>query len=537
MARSNSISQDAFFVAPQLIGLPLASGKRRLAAMLLDLLLVAILVNLGGGTLLGLAAAVFFFRIATRGAASRLPKALRVGVALVGAFILIQVVSGMWDSAARRLKGATEVAVSAGDSAKAPVQAKMGPMQVIGMTSALAQLSTVRTERDAQRLGRQATTQLRAAGQSDAQIRELYRNMAEEDEMDRPWLLGALLASLPAEQAAPAADEAPKAAPDSVAAALAAALRQKRADTTALKRAMVPIVASDTLAALQERIEEVSAERAEAKRDLREARQEVESYENLGLLSTIGKVADELGLGFGWTGLYFTTLLALGRGQTPGKRVMGIRVMRLNGERITYWASFERFGGYAASIFTGLLGFIQILWDRNRQGIHDKIVETVVVRDFGNLLAPNVPAVPERVPVPNPAHTAAVLANQAAARHAAAPGQPPAPWQPHPNTQASRPHPTHPPTSHAHPTQPQATHTHPAPPPAQTVAQPQPSHAAAGQGWPAATPSAVRPPPPPDAPRTVPAPPSVVREAAPPPSPASPASRRDATGPAGDGEG
>ena len=53
---------------------------------------------------------------------------------------------------------------------------------------------------------------------------------------------------------------------------------------------------------------------------------------------------------------------------------------RLGSERIGWWAAFERFGGYSASVITGLLGFAQILWDRNRQALHDKISETVVVR-------------------------------------------------------------------------------------------------------------------------------------------------------------
>ena len=38
-------------------------------------------------------------------------------------------------------------------------------------------------------------------------------------------------------------------------------------------------------------------------------------------------------------------------------------------------------GGYAAGLATGLLGFAQIFWDKNRQAIHDKIAETAVVRD------------------------------------------------------------------------------------------------------------------------------------------------------------
>ena len=33
----------------------------------------------------------------------------------------------------------------------------------------------------------------------------------------------------------------------------------------------------------------------------------------------------------------------------------------------------------AAGLATGLLGFIQIYWDANRQAIHDKISATVVI--------------------------------------------------------------------------------------------------------------------------------------------------------------
>ena len=54
--------------------------------------------------------------------------------------------------------------------------------------------------------------------------------------------------------------------------------------------------------------------------------------------------------------------------------------MRLDARPIGWWTAFERFGGYFASLTLGLLGFLQILWDRNRQGLHDKTVETVVIR-------------------------------------------------------------------------------------------------------------------------------------------------------------
>ena len=48
---------------------------------------------------------------------------------------------------------------------------------------------------------------------------------------------------------------------------------------------------------------------------------------------------------------------------------------------MTWWAAFERAGGYAAGFATGLLGFAQVYWDANRQCIHDRISGTVVVQD------------------------------------------------------------------------------------------------------------------------------------------------------------
>ncbi len=90
---------------------------------------------------------------------------------------------------------------------------------------------------------------------------------------------------------------------------------------------------------------------------------------------------DELGFGFGWASLYLTVFLSWWKGQTVGKRMMGIRVVRLDGEPITWWTAFERAGGYAAGFATGLLGFAQVFWDANRQAIHDRIVGTVVVMD------------------------------------------------------------------------------------------------------------------------------------------------------------
>lgn len=91
-------------------------------------------------------------------------------------------------------------------------------------------------------------------------------------------------------------------------------------------------------------------------------------------------IISDLGLGFGWAALYFTAFPAWWRGQTPGKRLMGIRVIQLNGTYMSAWDSFGRYGGYGAGFATGLLGFFQIYWDSNRQAIQDKISATVVIK-------------------------------------------------------------------------------------------------------------------------------------------------------------
>lgn len=68
------------------------------------------------------------------------------------------------------------------------------------------------------------------------------------------------------------------------------------------------------------------------------------------------------------------------RGRTAGKFLMRTRVVRLDGRPLTPMDAFIRNGGYAAGLATGMLGFLRLLWDPNRQAIHDRIAWTVVVR-------------------------------------------------------------------------------------------------------------------------------------------------------------
>lgn len=66
-------------------------------------------------------------------------------------------------------------------------------------------------------------------------------------------------------------------------------------------------------------------------------------------------------------------------GQTPGKAQMGVRVVRLDGEMMSWPTALRRLLGYGLSILPFLLGFAWILIDDQRRGIHDRIAGTCVV--------------------------------------------------------------------------------------------------------------------------------------------------------------
>lgn len=140
-------------------------------------------------------------------------------------------------------------------------------------------------------------------------------------------------------------------------------------------------LATDKLAERDRQIVRLESRNERLDHELSRSQGELDAERNKGIVNWLIGMLDELGLGLGWSGLYFTFCLGFWKGRTPGKRLLGIRVVRLDGRPLGYWVSFERFGGYAASLFTGLEGFARILWDRNRQALEDKLAETVVIVD------------------------------------------------------------------------------------------------------------------------------------------------------------
>ena len=68
------------------------------------------------------------------------------------------------------------------------------------------------------------------------------------------------------------------------------------------------------------------------------------------------------------------------RGYTPGKGFLGLQVIRRDGTGMSYGDAAIRTFSYVVSYFPLMLGFLWIAFDRNKQGWHDKIARTQVIK-------------------------------------------------------------------------------------------------------------------------------------------------------------
>ena len=79
-------------------------------------------------------------------------------------------------------------------------------------------------------------------------------------------------------------------------------------------------------------------------------------------------------------GIAYYTYLEGSSGQTLGKKALGIRVIDLRGGgSIGYGRAFIRYIGRYVSAVVLLLGYLWMLWDKEKQTWHDKFANTVVV--------------------------------------------------------------------------------------------------------------------------------------------------------------
>jgi uncharacterized RDD family membrane protein YckC len=79
-----------------------------------------------------------------------------------------------------------------------------------------------------------------------------------------------------------------------------------------------------------------------------------------------------------WTVGYFTTFWTT-TGQTPGSRLLRIRVSGATGERLLPRRALLRFLGLTLAALPLFAGFLLILVDDRRRGLHDLIARTVVI--------------------------------------------------------------------------------------------------------------------------------------------------------------
>ena len=375
------ITPEAFGVAPELLGLPLASPWRRAAAMLCDLVPLGILIG-ANVLILAIAAAITFWRASAPGAPSSVMRRgarglLRLGAAGLAFLVVLRVSDRLFGDA----DDGPATVVADGDVARENVA--LGLSGLVRIPD-IARLTSVDDTAEA----RESALRI-ADWMDDLRLSpEARREMADDlvgsmDDADARAIAAAVFgtAFAPADTVrAPASPDgaSPAGLPagDALVVAYAAAVADgDTATARALHAAAAEHLAADRIAELQDDVEDLREDRAELRRELADTDQD-----GGGITGFIRSIADDLGIGFGWGALYFTSFLALMGGQTPGKWLVGIRVIRLDGKPLGWWRAFERFGGYAASLSTGLLGFLQILWDRNRQGLHDKAVETVVIR-------------------------------------------------------------------------------------------------------------------------------------------------------------
>jgi uncharacterized RDD family membrane protein YckC len=100
---------------------------------------------------------------------------------------------------------------------------------------------------------------------------------------------------------------------------------------------------------------------------------------DLVLVGILSSFAGSMPLGLVIALAYFSGMWAW-KGTTVGGIVLGLKVARLDGGAVTFTVALVRALAAGFSIVVLFLGFLWIAWDREKQGWHDRIAGTVVVR-------------------------------------------------------------------------------------------------------------------------------------------------------------
>jgi hypothetical protein len=371
------VTPYAFAVHPDLLGMPLATPWQRLGAILVDLIVIGFISQVGLGPL-AIASTLLLFWLSTRKQGRDVVgKVFRISVGCLGILILtgtilvivfIRISDDLVDEIEERsADSALETTGDAGTPGEDSSTEDLGFLDLIQGLRGAADLARAESKDEAQELMNGLARRAYAAGISRRQIREI---LSDATPSDAPWS-GETREML--EEAINRLASDPEATPGEI--------QSGEEPPESGSPVVLSQEAEDSIASLQEALDRAVEDEEDLTRDLARARAALEEESDQGLFAWLWGLIDELGIGFGWGALYLTITHAWWRGTSIGKRLFRIRVVMIDKRPLNWWLSFERAGGYAAGFATGLLGFVQIFWDPNRQAIHDKVSETIVIQD------------------------------------------------------------------------------------------------------------------------------------------------------------
>lgn len=78
--------------------------------------------------------------------------------------------------------------------------------------------------------------------------------------------------------------------------------------------------------------------------------------------------------------ILYTLIFWIRLSTTPGKMILGLIIVDKEGKKINRLKSILRYLGYMISTIVIFLGFIWIAFDKKKQGRHDKIASTYVIK-------------------------------------------------------------------------------------------------------------------------------------------------------------
>jgi uncharacterized RDD family membrane protein YckC len=113
--------------------------------------------------------------------------------------------------------------------------------------------------------------------------------------------------------------------------------------------------------------------------------------ENSPLLPLANLGVNGISIIAGW--LYHALLESSSWQGTIGKKVLGLRVTDLNGNRVSFGKATGRYFGMILSGMICFIGFVMVAFTEKKQGLHDMLAGTLVLRG---------PATGDNYPMPPP---------------------------------------------------------------------------------------------------------------------------------------